>query len=78
MAVELGNSATLAVTHAERARTELGHRHLGVEHLFLGVVALEDSEPAPAAAAPPAWTSTRPRGACAKRLDRRVPPGRAT
>jgi ATP-dependent Clp protease ATP-binding subunit ClpC len=42
MAVELGNSATLAVTHAERARTELGHRHLGVEHLFLGVVALDD------------------------------------
>jgi hypothetical protein len=42
MPVQLGNSATLVMSHAERARTELGHRHLGVEHLFLGVVALQD------------------------------------
>ncbi len=42
MAVELGNSAKLVVSHAERARAELGHRYLGVEHLFLGVVALDD------------------------------------
>jgi ATP-dependent Clp protease ATP-binding subunit ClpC len=42
MPVQLGNSATLVMSHAERARTELGHRHSGVEHLFLGVVALQD------------------------------------
>ncbi len=42
MGVELGNSAKLVVSHAERARADLGHRYLGVEHLFLGVVALDD------------------------------------
>ena len=42
MAVELGNSAKLVISHAERARTELDQRYLGVEHLFLGVAALDD------------------------------------
>ncbi len=42
MAVELGNSAKLVASYAERARGDLDHRYLGVEHLFLGVVALDD------------------------------------
>jgi ATP-dependent Clp protease ATP-binding subunit ClpC len=42
MAVELGISAKLVVAHAERAAAELGHKYIGVEHLFLGITALED------------------------------------
>jgi hypothetical protein len=40
--MDLGDSAKLVISHAERARVEFDQRYLGVEHLFLGVVALDD------------------------------------
>ena len=38
----LGDSGTLALRNAERIAADLGHNHVGVEHLFAGIVELED------------------------------------
>jgi ATP-dependent Clp protease ATP-binding subunit ClpC len=42
MIENLGGSGSLALHNAERIAAELGHTHIGVEHLFLGIVELED------------------------------------
>ena len=39
----LGDSARMAVTAAERISRDLGHHYLSCEHLFLGVMELEDA-----------------------------------
>ncbi|MDZ4167618.1 MAG: ATP-dependent Clp protease ATP-binding subunit [Coriobacteriia bacterium] len=38
----LGDSGQMVVHNARGIATEMGHRHLGVEHLLLGVLSLED------------------------------------
>lgn len=38
----LGESGKLAFSYAERFSRDLGHNHIGTEHLFLGVAELED------------------------------------
>jgi len=42
MIENLGGSGSLALHNAERIASSLGHTHIGVEHLFLGIVELED------------------------------------
>ena len=42
MIENLGGSGSLALRNAERIDSSLGHTHIGVEHLFLGIVELED------------------------------------
>ena len=40
MIENLGGSGSLALHNAERIAAELGHTHIGVEHLFLDIVEL--------------------------------------
>lgn len=39
----LGDSGRLAMQRADEISTQWGHGHIGVEHVFLGVLALEDT-----------------------------------